>query len=51
MPQALEYDDLQKIEQFQAEHLKRLESIEAPLEQSTYQMGVLDTLCTLEFME
>lgn len=30
MPQSLEYDDLQRIEQFQAQHLKRLDSIELP---------------------
>ena len=51
MPQALEYDDLRRIEQFEAEHVKQLEAFKDPLEQSSYQIGVLDTLYTLESLE
>jgi hypothetical protein len=51
IPQTLEDDDLRKIEQFKADHLKRLQTLKSRLEQDTYQMGALDTLCTLEFME
>ena len=51
IPQTIEGNDLHKIEQFEAAHVKQLEALKDPLEQSSYQMGVLDTLCTLESLE